>query len=63
MLQVEGEPSGRIRETVTKTMEQAEPVKKNQNCEFYLQIPGYYTPAFINILVHVQHLHVEACMR
>ncbi|XP_062570690.1 filamin-A-like isoform X5 [Saccostrea cucullata] len=40
LLQVEGEPSGRIRETVTKTMEQAEPVKKNQNCEFYLQIPG-----------------------
>jgi hypothetical protein len=37
---VEGEPSGRIRETVVKNMEQAEPVKKNQHCEFYLQIPG-----------------------
>ena len=41
LLQVEGEPSGRLRETVSKTMEQAEPVKKNQHCEFYLQIPGY----------------------
>lgn len=40
LLNVGGEPSGRIRETLDKEMVQAEPVKKGTKCEFLLKIPG-----------------------
>jgi filamin len=40
LLNVSGEPSGRIRETLDKEMVQAEPVKKGTKCEFLLKIPG-----------------------
>ena len=40
LLNVGGEPSGRIRETVTREMEQAEAVTPNTKCEFLLKIPG-----------------------
>ena len=39
-MNVGGEPSGRIRETIEKEMTQAEPVKKGTKCEFLLKIPG-----------------------
>ncbi|XP_063444322.1 filamin-A-like isoform X4 [Mytilus trossulus] len=40
LLNVGGEPSGRLRETIEKEMVQAEPVKKGTKCEFLLKIPG-----------------------
>ncbi|XP_069125189.1 filamin-A-like isoform X3 [Argopecten irradians] len=40
LLNVVGDPSGRVRETINKQMEQAEPVKKGDHCEFLLKIPG-----------------------
>ncbi|XP_052265611.1 filamin-A-like isoform X1 [Dreissena polymorpha] len=40
LLNVGGEPSGRVRETVTREMEQAEPVMPKTKCEFLLKIPG-----------------------
>lgn len=40
LLNVSGDPSGRVRETLTKEMAQAEPVKKGQQCELILKIPG-----------------------
>ncbi|KAK7113041.1 filamin-A-like isoform X2 [Littorina saxatilis] len=40
LLNVAGDPSGRVRETVTKQMEAAEATNPNKLCEFILQIPG-----------------------
>ncbi|KAL3876827.1 hypothetical protein ACJMK2_034617 [Sinanodonta woodiana] len=40
LVNVGGEPSGRIRETVTVDMDQAEPVNPGTRCEFHLKIPG-----------------------
>ncbi|KAL8592277.1 hypothetical protein ACOMHN_036911 [Nucella lapillus] len=40
LINVEGTPSGRIRETITKQMEAAEACVPNKLCEFILQIPG-----------------------
>lgn len=40
LLNVTGQPSGRVRETVTREMEQAEAVTPNTKCEFLLKIPG-----------------------
>lgn len=40
LLNVGGNPSGRIRETVQKQMEAAEASVPHKSCEFILQIPG-----------------------
>lgn len=40
LLNVAGEPSGRVRETVSREMEQAEAVQAGTRCEFLLKIPG-----------------------
>lgn len=40
LLNVGGEPSGRLRETITKDMDQAEAITPNTFCEFLLKIPG-----------------------
>ena len=40
LLNVGGDPSGRIRETITKDMEQAEAITPNTFCQFLLKIPG-----------------------
>jgi hypothetical protein len=37
---VGGDPSGRVRETITKEMAAAEAAVPNKVCEFILQIPG-----------------------
>jgi len=43
LLDVKGDPSGRIRETITREMEQAEAINPNTRCEFLLKIPGNTT--------------------
>jgi len=43
MVNVGGEPSGRVRETVTKQIQPAEVVSANQKCDLQLKIPGQYT--------------------
>lgn len=40
LLNVTGAPSGRVRETISKDMEQAEAVNPDTNCDFLLKIPG-----------------------
>ncbi|XP_052761429.1 filamin-A-like isoform X2 [Mya arenaria] len=40
LLNASGDPSGRIRETVSREMEQAEAIQPNTKCEFLLKIPG-----------------------
>lgn len=40
MLNVGGESSGRIRETVTKQIKDCSPATKGSKCEFQLKIPG-----------------------
>ena len=40
MVNVGGEPSGRIRETITKDIKEAEISGTGSKCEFQLKIPG-----------------------
>ena len=40
MLHVGGEPSGRVRETVTLKIKEAEATGPGAKCEFQLKIPG-----------------------
>lgn len=40
LVNIGGNPSGRVRETVTKEMETAEAVSPGTTAEFILQIPG-----------------------
>jgi len=49
LLDVKGNPSGRIRETVTREMEQAEAVMPDNKCEFLLKIPGTSEIEFYNL--------------
>ena len=40
MVNVGGEPSGRVRETITKDIREAEISGPGSKCEFQLKIPG-----------------------
>ena len=40
MLNVGGEASGRVRETMTKTIKEADIASPGSQCEFQLKIPG-----------------------
>ena len=40
MVNVGGEPSGRVRETITKDIRDAEVSGPGSKCEFQLKIPG-----------------------
>ena len=42
MLHVGGEPSGRVRETVTVNIKEAEATGPGSKCEFQLKIPGTF---------------------
>ena len=42
MVSVGGEPSGRVRETITKDIAEAEISGPGSKCEFQLKIPGKY---------------------
>ena len=44
MLHVGGKPSGRVRETVSKSIREAEATGPGSKCEFQLKIPGQLLP-------------------
>ena len=48
MVNVGGEPSGRVRETITKDIRDAEVSGPGSKCEFQLKIPGkFLTPVVV----------------
>ena len=54
MVNVGGEPSGRVRETITKDIRDAEVTGPGSKCEFQLKIPGTFYLFYcggINIVV------------
>jgi len=53
MVKVGGEPSGRIRETKTIQVQNAELVSPNQTCTLQLKIPGMPTAVLFGCLQYV----------
>ena len=54
MVNVGGEPSGRVRETITKDIRDAEVSGPGSKCEFQLKIPGeFFTSAVTSLRIIV----------